>query len=353
MKMYGQPDDGPGLAKILVARSMRASPRLPTEGLAWALAGLLVMGSLPPVWAQDAPSTYPEGKSGPASNPDPERPAIEKPEPDTGPEPEGPPREPRFLPPRLRPKVLTPEEHEEAKRLRELAAKYGTDPTAIVGRAQLTTQYADLSRGARSAAAVARLDLPFRGNWLFRVDAPFSTWSDPNRAGTTSAHGMSDLLALAGSRVYNTPEYAFFIGAVSTFPTAAEKTLGSGKYTVGPFIATGRFLPRWESFLFGVFQHQVSVGGDPARADVELTRVAAQVNTIWAQRWWTLVQGVWQVDWERRAKSSMTLEFEVGRNVVGRLGLFVRPGVGVWGRDVIGAYDWNIEVGIRRTFASF
>lgn len=351
--MYGQCDKGPGLAKIRAARSMRASPRLPAEWLVWALAGLLVMGSLPPVWAQDAPSTYPEGKSGPASNPDPERPAMEKPEPDTGPEPEGPPRDPRFLPPRLRPKVLTPEEREEAIRLRALAAKYGTDPTAIVGRVQLSSQYADLPQGGRFSDTVARVDLAFRGSWLLRTDIPFLRGSDPNRPGVSSESGLGDLAVVAGWRAYNTPEYALFIGAVSTFPTADENTLGLGKYSVGPLIATARFLPRWESFLFGVFQHQVSVGGDPARADVELTRAAAQINTIWAERWWTLVQGVWQVDWERSAKSSMTLEFEVGRNVVGRLGLFVRPGVGVWGQDVIGAYDWNIEVGIRRTFPSF
>ena len=352
-------DESAGLAKIRAVRSMRASPRLPAEWLVWALAGLAVMGSLPPVWAQDVPSTDPEGKSGPASNPDPERPAMEKPEsmekaePDTGLEPEGPPQEPRFLPPRLRPKVLTPEEHEEAKRLRALAAKYGTDPTAIVGRVQLSSQYADLPQGGRLSDTVARVDLPFRGNWLLRTDIPFLRGSDSNRPGVSSESGQGDLAVVAGWRAYNTPEYAFFIGAVSTFPTADENTLGFGKYTVGPFIATGRFLPRWESFLFGVFQHQVSVGGDPARADVELTRAVAAINTIWAERWWTLVQGAWQVDWERRAKSSMTLEFEVGRNVVGSLGMFVRPGVGVWGQDGIGAYDWNIEVGIRRTFASF
>src|SRR5206468_6041817 len=99
-------DESAGLAKDWAARSMGASPRLPAEWLVWALAGLAVMGSLPPVWAQDVPSTDAEGKSGPASNPDPERPAMEKPEsmekaePDTGPEREGPPQEPRFLPPR-------------------------------------------------------------------------------------------------------------------------------------------------------------------------------------------------------------------------------------------------------------
>ena len=245
------------------------------------------------------------------------------------------------------------EQQEEAERFKKLAARFGTDPTAIVGRVQLASAYAELPQGGKSVSTVARVDLPFRGNWLLRLDFPFERWNDPNRSGTTSERGLGDLAVTAGWRAYNTPEYAFFLGASSTFPTAAENALGSGKYTVGPFIATARFLPRWESFLFGIFQHQASVGGDPVRRDVELTKVSAQINTIWAERWWTIVQGQWQIDWERSAKSSMTLEFEGGMNLGGRWGIFMRPGVGVWGRDLAGAYEWNIEIGIRRMFGSF
>jgi hypothetical protein len=254
---------------------------------------------------------------------------------------------------RLGPQPVTPEQREEAERLKKLAAKYGTDPTAIVGRLQLSSQYADLSHGARFSDTVARVDLPFRRNFLIRVDVPFHRWIDPNRPGATSAQGLGDPSVVTGWRVYNTPEYALLIGAAGTFPAADERALGSGKYTAGPFFATARFLPRLDSFLFGVFQHQISVGGDPARQAVSLTRAIGQVNTIWAERWWTIVQGVWQIDWERSGKSSMTLEFEVGRSLIGRLGVYARPGVGIWGRDVIGAYDWNIEAGIRYMFPSF
>jgi hypothetical protein len=49
----------------------------------------------------------------------------------------------------------------------------------------------------------------------------------------------------------------------------------------------------------------------------------------------------------------MVLEFEGGRNLIGRFGAYVRPGIGIWGRDVAGAYQWNIEVGVRYMFASF
>ena len=247
---------------------------------------------------------------------------------------------------------LTPEQHEEAERLRKLAAKYGIDPTAIVGRVQFSSQYLNLPRGGHDVLSVARVDLPFQGNFLFRVDAPILKWKDSDRPATTT-QGVSDLAVLAGWRAYNTAEYALFIGSLVTMPTATETSLGFGKYTVGPSLAMAWFIPQWESSLTGLFTQQVSVGGDPARKSVNLSKATSQIITFWPARWWSTVQAVWQVDWERSAKSSMLLEFELGRNVVGSWGVFIRPGVGIWGQDLIGAYDWNIESGIRYMFTSF
>jgi hypothetical protein len=254
---------------------------------------------------------------------------------------------------RLGPQPVTPEQQEEAERLRKLGAKYGTDPTAIVGRLQLSSDYTDLPQGARANTTVARVDLPFRKDFLLRVDEPFVKWIDPNRPGITSEQGSSDLAVTAAWRAYNTPEYALLVGVVSTMPTAALPGLGLGKYTVGPTIATARFVPRWDSFLIGLFTQQFSVGGDPARMPVNLSKLAGQVNSFFGEKWWSIANAVWQVDWERSAKSSLTLELEVGRSVVGRLGVFVRPGVGIFGRDLPGAYDWNVEAGVRYMFPSF
>jgi hypothetical protein len=217
---------------------------------------------------------------------------------------------------------------------------------------QLTSQYLDLPAGAQTTASVARVDLPFRGNYLLRMDMPFLRTTSPNSPGAPSHSGASDLAVTAGWRVYNTPEYAVLVGAITTFPTAAHDALGFGKYTVGPAIATARFLPQLDSFLIGLLQYQTSVGGDPSRKDVSFLGVTAQINSFWGRHWWTVVQSVWQVDFERSGKSSMTMEFEVGRNLIGRFGAFARPGVGIWGRTLPGAYDWNIEVGVRYIFGS-
>jgi hypothetical protein len=260
--------------------------------------------------------------------------------------------EPRILH-RLGPQQMTPEQHEEAERLRQLAAKYGTDPTAIVGRIQLTSEYLELPRGVQGLSTVARVDLPFRGNYLLRVDVPVFKLNDPNRPGATSVQGFSDLAVTAAWRAYNTAEYAVLVGVTSTFPTATETGLSLGKYTVGPTIATARFLPKWDSFLVGLFTQQVSVGGETARSSVNVSTAAIQLNTFWGQHWWSIAHANWRVDWERSAKSAMVLELEVGRNVVGRLGVFLRPGVGAWGQDLPGAYAWNINGGIRYMFRSF
>ena len=256
---------------------------------------------------------------------------------------------------RIGPQPLTAEQREEAEQLRKIAAKYGTDPTAIVGRMQMTSQYLDLPHDASATVSTLRVDLPFRGDYLLRMELPFLRTSSPtpNSPGMSNERGLSDLSVIAGWRAYNTPEYALLVGAVGTFPTATEPALGFGTYTVGPAIATARFLPRLESFLIGVFSYQTNVGGDPSRKDVSFLNITAQVNSFWGQRWWTIVQSVWQVDFERSGKSSMVMEFEGGRNLIGRLGAYVRPGVGIYGRDVTGAYNWNIEVGVRYMFASF
>ena len=244
---------------------------------------------------------------------------------------------------------FTPGEQEEANRLSAIAARMGTDPTAIIGRAQTLFRYDALEGGKRTNNLVARFDVPYHNNFLFRADLPY-VWSTPNQPGASNQNGVSDLFVRIGGRVYSVPGDAIFAGMDFTFPTA-DGNLGSGKYTVGPGVATAHVLPELGSLFFTLLQHQISVGGDPSRRAISTSNFQAFFNTIWTDHWWTRVEAVTQLDWERKAKNSMTLEFEGGYRFTHDWGVWVRPGVGLWGRDIPGAYEWNIEAGIRHMFA--
>jgi hypothetical protein len=246
---------------------------------------------------------------------------------------------------------LAPEE-EEAMRLSAIAARMGNDPTAIIGRAQTLFRYDALEGGKRTNNLVTRLDVPFQGNFVLRADMPY-VWSTPNQPGADNQNGVGDLFVRGGGRVYTTPTSAVFAGMDFTFPTADKTQLGSGKYTVGPGVATAHVFPALDSLLFTLIVHQVSVGGDPSRQSISTSSGQIFFNTVWTDQWWTRLELVPQVLWEQKGKSSMTLEFEGGYRFVKDWGVWVRPGVGLWGRNIPGAYDWNIEVGIRHMFAAF
>ncbi len=196
------------------------------------------------------------------------------------------------------------------ERLSNLAARMGTDPTAIIGRAQTLFRYDALEGGKRTNNLVARVDVPYK-DFLLRVDMPY-IWTDPNRPGVSSENGLSDLFVRTGRRLYSVQGNAIFAGMDFTFPTAENAQVGSGKYTVGPAVATAHVFPQLSSLVFTLLQHQISVGGDPSRQAISVLNLQVFFNTIWTDRWWTRLEAVTQVDWERKATNSMTLEFEAG-----------------------------------------
>jgi len=323
-------------------------------GVIWVISLFLLPGTAHVAMGQE-PS--PPAGTSPASTSDDQGQDVAPEDEDTAVQAEGPepgqggePVQRRRLLKKLGPQQLTQEQQEESTRLSAIAAKMGTDPTAIIGRVQTRYRHNALSGGSQTNSLVGRIDIPYRGDFVLRADVPY-LWSDPNQPGATNQNGLSDLFVRAGARLYAVPGYAIFAAMDSIFPTADPRQLGTGKYTVGPLLATARVFPDIDSFLFGVLQHELSVGGDPSRRDISLSELSLAVNTIWGERWWTQVAAATQVNWERNAKTSMELEFEGGYRFATGWGIWVRPGVGLLGQT--GAYEWSMETGIRRMFTSF
>jgi hypothetical protein len=241
----------------------------------------------------------------------------------------------------------TPEERarlaEERKRISEAAAAIGTDPTAIVGFYQAGYGHTEFTQGLRLDTATAVVRLPVTPNWLLQVTVPYA-WADLNRAPGFPTNGISDTVVRTGWRVYASENVALFIGGDVSFPTASEKQLGTGKYTLGPGGGVAAPLPRLRSLFFTLVEDFISVGGDPSRADVHFMRVQPALNTIWSEHWWSLASLTWNIDWTQRLESTVNLLGTVGYRFDKHWNIFVGGGGGVVGRDASLGQDWTVLI---------
>lgn len=250
----------------------------------------------------------------------------------------------------------TPEERarlqEERKRLLAAAAAFGTDPTAIIGYHQLAYGHSVLVSNLRFDTTTATMRLPVTPNWLVQLDLPYS-WSDQSQSNVFPLRGVGDMTMRMGGRLYASENIALFVGADASFPTASEKLLGTGKYTLGPGVGLAAPLPRMRSVFVVTALDNSSLGGDPGRPHVHFAVVQPAVVTIWSEQWWSLAALTWNVDWEKNGKSVMNLFGQVGYRFDKHWNIFVGPGVGVAGKDnpPLGL-DWTVQAGVRWVYTT-
>lgn len=242
-----------------------------------------------------------------------------------------------------------------------LSAENGTDPTAIVGQLSPRTRYQDRHKDQR-VQEILRLSLPLAPDWILRVDAPF-TYLDSKNSNEQSVAGVGDVRARLGWRVLNTTDGSIFVGSELYFPTASHDQLGSGRFQIGPAIVGSVHLPELRSNAFLWLEYLTAVTGtlgDTLTGKVRAidsstseTRVRLRLNTLWSHEWWSFVESRFFVDWTQDAKTGMVLLFEGGRRLDSHWRLYVRPEVGLWGRDLPGTFNYGVELGVRYMFYLF
>jgi hypothetical protein len=246
----------------------------------------------------------------------------------------------------------TPEEQarlaEERKHLSEAGAATGSDPTAIIGYYQLGYAHNVLTNGVKLNIATAVIRLPLTPNLLLQMTLPY-LWADLPPVGD-HMNGLGDMTMRVGGRLYASEFAALFIGGDVSFPTAGERQLGTGKYTLGPGAALAVPLPRLRSMFYLLVQNFNSLGGDSGRPDVRFLQFQSGVNTILSERWWTLVTGTWATNWENHHKTSLNLVGQVGYQVNKHWGLFAGGGGGVVDKDAFLSLDWTVQAGVRWIF---
>jgi hypothetical protein len=127
--------------------------------------------------------------------------------------------------------------------------------------------------------------------------------------------------------------------------TASQPELGAGKQQV--FVGAGAAVKpvRWWLPYF-VFYEQFSVGGNAARPAVnKLVMDAGSILFGRGYAWYKLDVAP-AVDFEADA-ASLFGTIEVGRLLIGRVGLFTRAGTQFLGPQQL---DYSLEVGVRYLF---
>ncbi len=217
----------------------------------------------------------------------------------------------------------------------------GVTPVELIPRLELRQSFAALGGGVSVHDTTVELDIQFVGRVLLRYEGTLRVLSTP--AGQKSGFGDVHIQAITVLASNPTFVAALFTGAVLN--TASQPELGAGKQQVtlgaGAAIKPVRW---WLAYL--VFNEQFSVGGDSARAPVnQLAFDAGSIIFGRGYTWYKLDLNP-TIDFERDAGSLFGV-IEVGRLLIGRVGLFTRASTQFLGPQQL---DYSVGIGIRYLF---
>ena len=217
----------------------------------------------------------------------------------------------------------------------------GVSPVELIPRLELRQSFGALGGGVSLHDTITELDIQFVGRVLLRYEGTVRVLDTP--AGQKSGFGDARLTVLTVLASNSTFVAGLLTGAVLN--TASQPVLGAGKQQV--FLGGGAAakLARWWLPYF-VFYEQFSVGGDPARPAVnQLVMDAGSIFFGRGYTWYKLDLNP-TVDFDASA-TSLFGTIEVGRLLVGRVGLFMRAGTQFLGPQQL---DYSLTVGVRYLF---
>ena len=217
----------------------------------------------------------------------------------------------------------------------------GVAPVELIPRLELRQSFATPGGGVSLHDTTAELDIQFVGRVLLRYEGTVRVLDAP--AGQKSGFGDARLTLITVLASNPTFVGGLITGAV--LDTASQPELGAGKQQV--FLGGGAAAKpvRWWLPYF-VFYEQFSVGGDAARRAVN--QLVMDAGSIFFGRGytWYKLDLIPAVDFEANA-ADLFGTIEVGRLLIGRVGLFARAGAQFLGPRQL---DYSLEVGVRYLF---
>jgi len=238
---------------------------------------------------------------------------------------------------------------QEAAQLPTKSVVTRIDPTDFFTRLVVRNEYRSLQSGEEINLFLPRLEYALSKTFQVQVEVPVA-YADPEAVEIDSETGLGDIRLRGAIRAARGKRYAVVVATDLVMDTASEATLGLGKYRLGPLVFASIEVPRLRSTFFPFYQHYFSFAGDRNRRDINYASIRPSVIlTKWPNRWYTVIDPNFFVDFEGDADSGMTLELEIGHPLGKNMNFWIRPGIGVYG-DIPQVYDWNFECGLRYYF---
>ena len=234
----------------------------------------------------------------------------------------------------------------------------GTNPLNFVNDARVYNEYQWLNTAGDGGQNITTLELRaplFDNKWQFRgkmrgqwLSADFN--NDGNDDVDESGFGDTDLRFMTipymnlEKRIGVAPGLEFFL------PTATDPSLGSGAWTVAPFVFLGYFNPIGAGSIFiPGYQHKISLDEDPGRDRVHQGLFDFfLVKTFADNQYWAYVDPQIILDYEK-SQEVMLLELQAGTMLDKLIG---KPGHSIWIMPSFGIgtdrpYDYSLEVGYK------
>lgn len=220
----------------------------------------------------------------------------------------------------------------------------GTDPTRPVRSATLGYETLELASGFTSQRLELRFSQPVgSGRSAIQLTVPFMSLD----ALGDDAFGLGDVGLRYSNVVRVTPDYGVVLQLEAEFPTAERDELGTGRVVLKPAIIYADFLADG-SILAPSLLHNVSVGGDEDRADVNLTTFDLYyVPRLASQKVYMTLDPALNYDWEREAgygAFAVTVGYRLGSMLGGSGQVFVKPSMTIGDERPV---DWGLEIGFQ------
>jgi hypothetical protein len=241
----------------------------------------------------------------------------------------------------------------------QLPAMKPSTPDEWHGRLELKRE--DTARGTpgESTKTTVRVETFLDGPVnLLRIDVPFPD-AKTDFEGSPFNPKEGDLKIRAGFRPLRSGDYLFPAFVEATFPTADPDQGGAGKYQLSAgirMLAPLRYPFRDDAahklLLETELSQTNSVGGDPARADLNYTKLEFTLNDLWRGQYTLKLKVKPSFDHVRDDAGGVG-EVEAGMyfGEAHRWRTWLMLGHRLWGPDgVAGTYENRVELGVNRTF---